>query len=226
MLLHEHPVTAVLTTRQVTRITGTSARMLAHWDKTGLVSPSVKRAAGRGSLRQYSFSDTIVIGMIKQLRDGACPLQKIRAAVKRLRSERAEARSSESISQLTLVNDGKRVLLLNDRQQLLDVVTRQTVWTVPIGPMILEVRRLVEAMALEWNERLQIADRHYRLTISRAAGATEFVVRCKEIAGLMCKSVSATSALVDARQSIKVIDREMRRTTISRMKTGARKGIA
>jgi DNA-binding transcriptional MerR regulator len=176
--------------------------MLTHWDDTGLLRPSVQRASGRGSVRLYSLSDVIVIRTIKQLRDGTCPLQKIRAAVRYLRSEHPELRSSEAIAQLTLVNDGKRVMLLNDRQQLLDVMTRQMVWALPIGQIIQEVTRQVSEMPLEWSEHIEVLGRTFRVRVSRDTGTVFYLAQCREMPAVACKAASSREVLRATRKAI------------------------
>ena len=44
-----------------------SYRQLDYWAKTGLVSPSIREANGRGSRRVYSFLDLVALRVVAQL---------------------------------------------------------------------------------------------------------------------------------------------------------------
>src|SRR5258706_14898152 len=84
-------------TEQIAELTGVTRRMLAHWDETNVLSPSGNRASGKGSKRRYKYSDLVAAGMIKHLREGKCPLPKIRAAVSHLLKHHPETEASETI---------------------------------------------------------------------------------------------------------------------------------
>ena len=63
---------------------GITYRQLDYWDRTGLVSPSIRTAAGSGSQRLYSFRDILVLKVVKRLLDTGVSLQQIRVAVAQL----------------------------------------------------------------------------------------------------------------------------------------------
>ncbi|HET9092928.1 MAG TPA: MerR family transcriptional regulator, partial [Acidimicrobiales bacterium] len=44
---------------QVCKIVGITYRQLDHWDRTGLVSPSLAAARGSGTQRLYSYRDVV-----------------------------------------------------------------------------------------------------------------------------------------------------------------------
>ena len=46
---------------------GISYRQLDYWDRTGLVQPSVRGAAGSGTQRLYAFRDILVLKLVKRL---------------------------------------------------------------------------------------------------------------------------------------------------------------
>ena len=60
---------------------GITYRQLDYWDRTGLVSPTIKTATGSGSQRLYSFRDILVLKVVKRLLDTGVSLQQIRLAI-------------------------------------------------------------------------------------------------------------------------------------------------
>jgi DNA-binding transcriptional MerR regulator/predicted RNase H-like HicB family nuclease len=190
------------TTSQASRITGASARMLAHWDRIGLIHPTARRASGKGSKRLYSFSDLIVIRTIHQLRQANCPLSRIHSAVKALRSRRPETCSSEALAELTLVTNGKSVLLLDSNKQLLDVLTRQVMWCVPLGQLILDTSQRVGNSEIGWKEPVVVRGRHFQLVVQREPSQNTFVARCSGMRGVLHRSESPSEAISRAKEAI------------------------
>ena len=84
--------------------TGITYRQLDYWARTGLVEPSVRPAYGSGSQRLYSFSDVVVLKIVKRLLDTGVSLQNIRAAVQHLRSA-----FPGELARMTLMSDGATV---------------------------------------------------------------------------------------------------------------------
>ncbi len=83
---------------------GITYRQPSYWESTGLVTPSVRAAAGSGSQRLYSFRDVLALKLIKRLLDTGISLQQIRAAVKHLQQQ-----GDVGILQVTLMSDGVSV---------------------------------------------------------------------------------------------------------------------
>ncbi|MGA1450161.1 MAG: MerR family transcriptional regulator, partial [Candidatus Nanopelagicales bacterium] len=69
---------------------GISYRQLDYWARTGLIEPSIRNAAGSGSLRLYSFKDCLVLKVIKRLLDTGVSLSNIRLAIDHLRAQGVE----------------------------------------------------------------------------------------------------------------------------------------
>ncbi|MEU8567344.1 MerR family transcriptional regulator [Streptomyces pathocidini] len=83
---------------------GITYRQLDYWARTGLVEPSVRPAYGSGTQRLYSFSDVVVLKIVKRFLDTGVSLQNIRAAVQHLR-----ARQCADLRRITLMSDGATV---------------------------------------------------------------------------------------------------------------------
>ncbi len=67
------------------RIVGVSQRCLDYWADRGIVTPSVQRAAGKGSERRYAFDDLVKLALVKRLREAGLSLQKIRKGLEAMR---------------------------------------------------------------------------------------------------------------------------------------------
>ncbi len=194
----------LLSTAAASRITGATIRMIDHWARTGLLRPSGQDASGKGSRRRYTFQDVIVLQAILALREGGCPLQKIRTAIRYLKTHYPNAPASEELAKLTLVTDGTNVYLLTDERELMDVVTRQLhiTWAVPLGRIILDTGQQLEAMAQSWMEAVLIDGRPFHIVVSRERASQPFVARCRELPGAVVEAPSADDVMGKIRESI------------------------
>lgn len=119
----------------VCRAIGITYRQLDHWDRTGLVSPSIRPAVGSGSQRLYSFRDILVLKVIKRLLDTGVSLQQIRVAIAQL----AEY-GVEDLSSVTLMSDGASVYLCTSDDEVIDLITGgQGVFGIALGKVWREV---------------------------------------------------------------------------------------
>lgn len=114
---------------------GISYRQLDYWDRTGLVQPSVRGAAGSGSQRLYAFRDILVLKLVKRLLDTGVSLQQIRIAVDQLR-----AAGINDLAAITLMSDGARVYLCTTQDEVMDLLGRgQGVFGIAVGRVLREV---------------------------------------------------------------------------------------
>ncbi len=114
---------------------GISYRQLDYWDRTALVQPSVRGAAGSGSQRLYAFRDILVLKLVKRLLDTGVSLQQIRIAVEQLR-----AAGISDLARTTLMSDGARVYLCTTEDEVIDLLGRgQGVFGIAVGKVLREV---------------------------------------------------------------------------------------
>jgi DNA-binding transcriptional MerR regulator len=133
----------------VARVTGATIKQLIHWDRTGLVQPTIAQAHGKGSRRVYSFLDVLAIKTAVTLRREGISLQKVRRCLKYLREHQPEV--AQPLAGLNLVTDGVTVFLLShdpgracqDRQVIDTLAGGQLLLMVPIGRIACEVQREV-----------------------------------------------------------------------------------
>lgn len=196
--------------------------MLDYWARTGLLKPSGRDASGKGSRRQYTFQDVIALLTICKLREGNCPLQKIRSAVRYLRSHYPEATESEPLSRLTLLTDGRKVYMLTDEHLVMEVVTRQMVWSVPLGKLIADANRRVESLDQEWDEEVNVSGRSFRIRLSRTPDRAGYAAECRELPGILEHGATVSAVLGQSKQAIaSVIEFRGRKHRQSRVAEGA-----
>ncbi len=124
---------------------GISYRQLDYWARTGLIEPSIRNAAGSGSLRLYSFRDCLVLKVIKRLLDTGVSLSNIRMAIDHLRQQ-----GVEDLARLTLISDGASVYECTSDDEVIDLVKGgQGVFGIAIGSVLREVEGALEEFPAE-----------------------------------------------------------------------------
>ncbi|CAN5148148.1 MerR family transcriptional regulator [soil metagenome] len=96
---------------------GITYRQLDYWARTKLVTPSIRGAACSGTQRLYSFTDILVLKVVKRLLDTGISLQNIRTAVEHLR-----ARGGADLARVTLISDGTTVYECTSAEEVVDLL--------------------------------------------------------------------------------------------------------
>ncbi len=140
---------------QVCRLVGITYRQLDYWDRTGLISPSIREAHGSGTQRLYSFSDIVQLKVVKRLLDAGMSLKKIRQAMDILR---AELDRENPLEDVTLLSDGTTIYAAHSPDEVVDVFQRgQGVFGIAVKPvqeeLVGEIHRLYPDRALPALER-------------------------------------------------------------------------
>ena len=119
---------------EVSRVVGATHSQLAYWDKTGLVSPSLRAASGKGSRRLYSIEDIFELKILMKLLDSSLPLQRIRSSFRFIRGQ------SKTLASFVVLTDGKTVYFYEDYDVLVDTLKQgQTVLRIAVQDLIAEV---------------------------------------------------------------------------------------
>jgi DNA-binding transcriptional MerR regulator len=106
-----------------------------YWDKTGLVSPSLRAASGKGSRRLYSVEDIFELKILMKLLDSSLPLQRIRSSFRFIRGQ------SKDLASFVVLTDGKTVYFYEDYDVLVDTLKEgQTVLRITVQDLIAEVQ--------------------------------------------------------------------------------------
>ena len=114
---------------------GISYRQLDYWARTGLVEPTVRGANGSGSQRLYSFTDILVLKVVKRLLDTGVSLHNIRVAIDYLRS-----RGVADLAGVTLFSDGVSVYECTSPEEIVDLLQGgQGVFGIAVGGAMKEV---------------------------------------------------------------------------------------
>ncbi len=125
---------------------GATRNQLAYWDRTGLVSPSIRGARGRGSRRLYSVEDIFELKILVRLLESPLSLQRIRSSFSFIRGQ------SRNLSSFVVFTDGKTVYFYEDYNTLVDTLRQgQTV-------LRITVQELIEDVQHQLIERGQIPD--------------------------------------------------------------------
>jgi len=92
-------------------------RQLDYWARTDLVKPSLTKAQGSGSRREYGYRDLLELRVIKSLLDAGITLKKIRKVFVYVRKN-----LGEDIASANLVIDGSSSVLVNTGKELIDIL--------------------------------------------------------------------------------------------------------
>ncbi len=131
------------TTKQVAAFTGLTIRQLNYFDATGLLSPTVQSAQGRGTYRLYAFRDVVALRLIAKLRQQGISLQAIRNAVDYLRTMEQTALSAS-----ILAINGDDVVLVDRNQLAVSLLKHsgQLCFLIDVGGITHEVEETIRAV--------------------------------------------------------------------------------
>lgn len=145
---------------------GIPVSALHYWDRTGLVKPTVRPAAGRGSKRLFGFRDLAQLLVVSRLRDMGVSLQRIRKCLAFLRKHFPELEAP--LTERSLVTDGETIFLLTeDDATILDTLREQFVWSVPVGALLRSAREAIEAARTPRTEHVKVSGRRFTVTMEQ-----------------------------------------------------------
>lgn len=147
-------------TNFVASLTGASITQLNIWDKKGIVSPSILKSSGRGSVRLYSFRDIVAIKTVVYLRNNKIQLKEIKRAIEYLKND---FNYSSPLSEVVLLSNGRDVLAA-PQQDINDIASKwlaankygQLVmrFVVPMGAITQDIDSAIE----KYNKRIDEAE--------------------------------------------------------------------
>lgn len=145
---------------------GLAQSALHYWDKTGLIKPSVRPAAGRGTKRLYSFRDVVQLLVVSRMRGLGLSLQRIRRCLQYLRKHFPEIEAP--LAELSLVTDGETIFLLtDDPAKLLDVMKQQFVLALPIAAWLHTARETITEATTPHVEQITVAGRVFEVEMEQ-----------------------------------------------------------
>jgi DNA-binding transcriptional MerR regulator len=178
-------------TKMACKIIGVSPRQIQHWDETELVKPSIREAAGKGTVRLYSYTDLIQLKVVKTLRDHRISLQKIRRSLEYLQSHFPEIK--KPFLELKFLTDGETLFILtSDEKKILDTLKKQFVFTLAIGELVHELRGQVTSSIERIKESVTVGGKEYEVILTPEIEDGGYSVVCPALKG--CRSQGETKA--------------------------------
>jgi DNA-binding transcriptional MerR regulator len=176
------------------RLTGVSYRQLDYWDRTGLVRPSVRGAAGKGTRRVYSFQDVVELRVVSRMLASGVSLPAVRKAVRYLEGNFEDV--ARPLAQLTLVADGPRILVrTEDPRQLVDATAEgQAVVAVCVAAIARELKKSVLELSAPREIRFKVAGRVYRALLTPDLEVGGFTVEVPALPGVVTEADSVPEA--------------------------------
>ena len=173
------------------KIVGVSLRQLQHWDEQGLVEPSIREAAGKGTIRLYSYTDLIQLRVVRTLRDNRISLQKIGRSLEYLQSHFPQIK--KPLLELRFLTDGETIFILTSNQkEIFDTLKRQFVFTLAIGEIVHELRGEVMRFIQKVKERVTVEGKEYEVILTPEIEDGGYSVVCPTLKG--CRSQGDTKA--------------------------------
>ncbi len=96
------------TPTEVARLIGISYRQIQYWDKTSFIKPSYRR---RGRYRLYTFSDLVLLRIVKLQREHGASIQRLRRLIRSLKG--LLPRFQHPLVEATFLMEGERVLIMS-----------------------------------------------------------------------------------------------------------------
>ncbi len=103
--------------KKTAEIVGITYRQLDYWARTDLIAPSITKAEGSGSRRQYSYRDLLELKVIKNLLDSGIRLESVREVFTYLRDN-----LGEDVTTVNLVISGNRSVLVQSGEEIIDLL--------------------------------------------------------------------------------------------------------
>ena len=180
--------------KAVVDLIGVSGRQVDYWATTGVVRPSVKSAAGKGSRREYSFKDLVALKMAKKLKDEGISLQKIRRALAFLRKHFPDLK--QPLAELRFLTDGATVYVGRDREKISDTLNQgQLVFSLALGEIIQELQGELKQFAAPKEETVRVAGQTFTVVLTPDLEDGGFRIQCREIPGAISEGATEQEAL-------------------------------
>jgi len=146
-------------TKFVSSLTGASVAQLNAWDRQNIVSPSILKAEGKGSMRLYSYEDIVEAKMVYYLRNQKHSLSCIKKAVEYLKQNYDYKRP---LKEASLISNGRDIILTDKINECYTswVSTNRNGQTlmefvVPFSAILSDINNTIE----HYNKRIESAEK-------------------------------------------------------------------
>lgn len=178
----------------VKEITGVSRMQLQHWDRTGIVRPSIKIGAGKGSRREYSFRDLVQLKVAKRLREEGISLQKIRKALEYLRKNFPDVKAP--LAELRFLSNGVDIFVLTeDPEVILDALKGQFVFSFALGELIDGIKGSIKDLEIPREEKVFLGETEFTAILTPDLEDGGYTVTCREIPAAISQGETIQEAL-------------------------------
>jgi DNA-binding transcriptional MerR regulator len=176
-------------------LTGVSGRQLEHWATTGIVRPSIRAGAGKGSRREYSFKDLVALKVAKRLRDEGISLQKIRKSLAWLRRHFPEI--TAPLAELRFLTNGVDLFVLDkDPEKILDTLKNgQLVIALALGELIEDLRGDLQKLAIPKKEKVIVGSQDFTVILTPDLEGEGYTVQCLEVPAAVSRGATEQEAL-------------------------------
>ena len=182
-------------TKSVAQILELTTRQIGYWDKTDLIKPSVREAAGYGSVRLYSFTDLIQLKVAKTLKEAGISVQKMRKALNYLKKNMPDV--DKPLANLKFLTDGKTIFVITkNNNKIIDTLKRgQMFFTFLLEDIIKELKGSVKPLYDQRKYEVKIKGRIYSVILHEDTEDGGYWVECPEIQGCVSQGDTVEEAL-------------------------------
>jgi DNA-binding transcriptional MerR regulator len=167
----------------VAAITGLTFRQVDYWDRTHFIKPSVSYAAGKGSIRLYSFGDLVQVKVAKTLMDKGISLQKIKKAIHYLKKNIPEV--EKRLSELLFLTDGETFFVLTqNKKKIVDILkSGQFVFSLALGEIMENLKGEIVALQTEKEYEVAIKGKKYPVMLHPDTEDGGYWIECPSLPG-------------------------------------------
>jgi predicted RNase H-like HicB family nuclease len=188
--------------KTVSRITGLSFRQVDYWDRTHFIKPSVREAAGHGSVRLYSFNDLVQLKIAKTLMDKGISLQKIRKAINYLKKNMPGV--EKPLAELRFLTDGESLFVITrDKKEIIDALkSGQLVFSIALGEIVENLKGEIVSMQKEKKYEVNVKGKKYAVVLHPDTEDGGFWIECPVLPGCASQGDTVEEALEMIREAI------------------------
>lgn len=189
-------------TKAIHSITSLTIRQIDYWDKTHFIKPSVREAAGYGSVRLYSFNDLVQMKVARTLMDKGITLQKIRKSITYLKKNMPDV--EKPLSELRFLTDGNTVFVITrDDKQIVDTLKKgQLVFSIALGDLIEELLGKVIDIEKQRKYEVSVKGHKYPVTLHADTEDGGYWVECPSLPGCSSQGDTVEETLEMIRDAI------------------------
>lgn len=137
------------TPAQAAKFAGLTFRTVDHWDRSGMIIPSLLQSRGRGETRAYSFADLVALRVAAELRNIGITVQSVRKVVDYLRQRDG---SLSPLSSTLIVTDGVDVYEPRTDDELLSLLREPRQGTIKVT---LDLKKTVDDLTSMIEEKIE-----------------------------------------------------------------------